>query len=110
VVVLEADLALQALGDPGQPVALDRDRLPALDLGGGALGVAEVGEEDAGVGAADTGPVGAGEAGQVTDVGEVGDQRPVELALGEERLQPVAAAAHQPFAPSSRAIASSASR
>ncbi len=78
-----------------EPVAGDGDRLPALDLGGGALGVAEVGEEEAHAGAADTGAVGAGEAGQVLDVGQVGDQQPVQLALGEQGLEAVAAAAHQ---------------
>ena len=47
VVVLEAGPALEPLGDAPQPVALDRDRLPALDLSGGALGVAEVGKKEA---------------------------------------------------------------
>ena len=110
LVVLEADPALEPLGDPLQPVAAERHRLPALDLGGGALGVAEVGEEEADAGPADAGAVGAGEAGQVADVGQVGDQHPVELALGQQRLEAVAAAAHQAPAPSSRASSSSASR
>ncbi len=70
---------------PASQSPLDGDRLPALDLGGGALGVAEVGEEEAHAGPADAGAVGAGEAGQVADVDQVGDQHPVELALGQER-------------------------
>ena len=37
------------------------------------------------LGAADAGAVGAGEAGQVADVDQVGDEHPVELALGHER-------------------------
>ena len=109
LVVLEADPALEPRRDRRQPVALDRDRLPALDLGGGALGVAEVGEEESHPGAADAGAVGAGEAGQVADVGQVGDQHPVELALRQRGLEPVAAAPHQPT-PSSWASSSSASR
>ena len=93
MVVLEADPAGEALGDPAEPVVGDRDDLPALDLRLGALGVAEVGEEDAGVGAADTGAVGAAEAGQVADVDQVGDQQAVELALGHQGGEAVAAAA-----------------
>ncbi len=77
---------------------------------GGALGVAEVGEEEANARPADAGAVGAGEAGQVADVGQVGDQHPVQLFLGQQRLEAVAAAAHQEPAPSSPASSSSASR
>ena len=88
-------LPLRRLGDPAQPVVGDGDHVPALDLGLGALGVAEVGEEDALLGAADAGAVGAAEAGQVADVDQVGDEQAVELALGDERREAIAAARHQ---------------
>ena len=109
VVVLEAGPAREALGDPAEPVVVDRDHLPALDLGLGPLGVAEVGEEDARLGAADAGPVGAAEAGQVADVDQVGDEQAVELALGHERGETVAASLRikRRHAPSSRAASSS---
>ena len=111
MVVLEADSAGKALGEAGQPVALDREYVPTLDLGGGALGVAEVGEEEANVLAADAGAVGAAEPGQVADVDEVADQHPVQPALGEQAGEAVAPAAHQsPPAPSSRESSASASR
>jgi hypothetical protein len=97
VVVLETDLALETVGETAEPVAGDGDDLPLGDLGGGALGVAEVGQEDADAGAADRRPVGASETGQVTDVGQVGDEEAVEPAL-------------QPATPSSRASTPSASR
>ena len=111
VVVFEARLAAEPGGDAAQPVVADGDHVPALDLGFGALGVAEVGEEDAQLGTADAGAVGAAEAGQVADVDEVGDEQGVELALGDEGGEAIGAARHQPGpAPSSRASSSSASR
>jgi hypothetical protein len=100
VVVLEPDPALQVPGDPAEPVVGDRQDLPALDLGFGPLGVAEVGEEETHAWTADAGAVGAGEAGQVADVDQVQDQHPVELALAQLLLEPVATAAHQEEAPS----------
>jgi hypothetical protein len=111
LVVLEAGPARQVPGYPTEPVVGDGDYLPALDLRLGALGVAEVGEEDADALAADTGPVGATEAGQVADVDEVGDEEAVELARGRQGLEPVAASPHQAgSAPSLAASSSSASR
>ena len=80
---------------PPSQSSVDRHRLPALDLGRGPLGVAEVGEEEARLGPADAGAVGAGEAGQVADVGQLGDQLEVELALGQARGEAVAAAPHR---------------
>src|SRR3954447_13491821 len=109
MVVLEAGPSLQPLGDRGQPVAADRDRLPALDLGFGALGVAEVGEEEAHAGPADAGSIGPGEPRQVAHVGQVGDQHAVELALTQQDLEALAAPAHQLATPSSPASSSSAS-
>jgi hypothetical protein len=53
-----------------------------VDLGRGALGVAEVGEKEAGVAPQTQAPLVPREAGQVADVGQVGDQTQVELALG----------------------------
>ncbi len=110
VVVLEADLAGEALGDAAEPIAGQGHAVPLGDLGGGALGVAEVGEEDPHAGAADRRSVGAGEAGQVTDVDQVGDQHLVELAVAEGGLEAIAAAAHQAATPSSWASTPSASR
>ena len=95
VVVLEAEAAAELGGDAAQPVVGDRDRLPALDLRRGPLGVAEVGEEEARLGAADAGAVGAREPGQVADVDQLGDQHQVELALGERGREAIATAAHQ---------------
>ena len=46
-------------------------------------------------GAADAGAVGPAEPGQVADVDQVGDQHPVELALGDQLREALAAAAHQ---------------
>jgi hypothetical protein len=110
VIVLEADLAGEPLGDPAQPVAGQGHAVPLGHLGGGALGVAEVGEEDPHAGSADRRPVGAGEPRQITDVGEVGDQHAVELTLAEHRLEAIAAPPHQAATPSSRASTPSASR
>src|SRR5262249_39986730 len=111
LVVLVAGAPAEPLSDSSKPVVLDGDDLPALDLGLGPLGVAEVGEEDAGALAADAGAVGAAEAGQVADVDAVGDEQAVELLLGHEGRQPVAASAHgEGLAPSSSARRSSASR
>ena len=110
VLVLEPDPAGEARSDPAEPVVLDRDHLPALDLGLGPLGVAEVGEEEAGLGAADADPVGAGEPGQVADVDEVGDEGEVELALGDEVGEAVAAGGAHFRSPRARTMAASASR
>src|SRR6476659_151519 len=111
VVVLEAEAATEMGGDAAQPVVGDRDRLPALDLGRSTLGVAEVGEEEAGVGAADAGAVGTGEAGQVADVDQLGDQGQVELARSQRSREAVAAAPHAlPETPRWRASVASASR
>src|SRR5881394_413174 len=94
VVVLKAEAARKVGGNTAEPVVGDGDRLPTLDLSGGALGVAEVGEEEAGVGTADTGAVGAGETGQVRDVDQLGDQHQVELTLDQRGREPVAAGLH----------------
>jgi hypothetical protein len=107
VVVLESDGAGEALGDTAEPVVEDRDHVPALDLGLGALGVAKVGEEHARVRAAEAGAVRATEAGQVADVDELGDQEHVELTPGDQLGEAIPAVVHTP---SSAAIVSSASR
>ena len=61
----------------------------------GALGVAEVGEEDPLVAADQAGAVGPREAGQVADVRQVGDEELVELALGDQ-LDEAVRPAHTP--------------
>ena len=111
VVVLEAEATAEVGRDAAEPVVGDGDRLPALDLRRGPLGVAEVGQEEARLGAADAGAVGSGEAGQVADVDQVGDQHQVELALASAAARrsprPLIAA---PETPSWRASVASASR
>ena len=68
----------------------------AGDLGGGLLDVAEVGEEAAHVRPDDRQAVGAGEAGQVAHVDEVGDEQQVELALASRGGDAVRAARSAP--------------
>src|SRR6476620_3944152 len=109
LVVFETDLPLEPLGDPLQPVPRPGLGLPARDLGGSALGVAEIGQAQAQPLTANTSSIRAGEPGQVADVGQLGDEEAVEPGLGQQRLAAVAAGLHQP-APSSRASSSSASR
>ncbi len=109
LVVFDANPAGEVLGDASQPVTGDGDRLPVAHFARRTLGVAEVGEEEPDARPTYASPIRAGEAGQVADVGEVGDQQPVEVALEQQRLEPVAAAAHQASTPSSAAIRASAS-
>ncbi len=110
VLVLEPGPAREARGDPTQPVVLDGDGVPAVDLGLGALRVSEVGQEQSRLRAAHAGSVGAGEAGQVTDVDHLGDDHEVELALGDEPGEAVASLRAHGSPSSSRAIVASASR
>ncbi len=111
VVVFKADPATQVLCNSGKPIALDAHDLPILNLSGGALGVSEIGEEEAQVLATDAGAVGAAKSRQVANVGEVGDQDLVESRLGEQTDEALAPLAHHsPPTPSSRDSSASASR
>ena len=101
-------LPVHPRGDLRQQLPLGLGPLPLLpDLALGALGVAEVGEEEPLVAADQAGAVGAGEAGQVADVVEVGDEQLVELALGDQLGEPAPPCV---IRPASRRSAPSASR
>ena len=81
-----------ALGQ-GRPQLERRElELEAVELRAGPLDIAEVGHEAPDVGADHGEPVGAGEARQVAQVDQVGDQQQVELALGQPRRDAVRAA------------------
>ncbi len=111
--VVEAGAAgRQALSQLAEQVAPRADDLEAvrLDLRGGLLDVAEVGQEEALVGADQGGAVGPAEAGQPADVDEVGDQQRGQLTLAQPVDDAVAArAAHSSRSSFARRI-SSASR
>ena len=94
--VLEADPSGHPRGDLRNQLALGLGTLPFLpDLRGGALGVAEVGEEDPLLATDQAGPVGPRETGQVADVRQVGDEELVELAL-RDQLDEAVRPAHTP--------------
>jgi hypothetical protein len=95
VVVLDAEAAHAAepLGHLGEQVGGDLGLAPrAVDLLGRLGQVAEVGEEALDLGPDDRGGVRPGEPGQPAHVDQVADQQRVELALGDDRRRPVAAA------------------
>ncbi len=105
--VLEADTARHPPDDLRDELALGLGPLPlGPDLMRGALGVAEVGEEDQLFRADQASTVGAGEAGQIADIHQVRDEELVELALGDQRGEALASA----HTSSRSAISSSASR
>jgi hypothetical protein len=108
LVVLEPHPPAEPLGRLLEQVLLAALAVEALHLPLGLHHVAEVREEDAQAGADHADAVGAGVAGQVADVPQVGHEQGVELLLGKQRLEPVRAA-HEP-PPSSALRISSASR
>jgi hypothetical protein len=92
VVVLEADPAGQPRGGLLEQVLLAALAVEAVHLPLGLHDVAEVRDEDAQVRPDHAQAVGARVAGQVADVVEVGHEQRVELALGQDLLEPVGAA------------------
>ena len=78
-----------------------------VDLLGGLLDVAEVGDERAGLRPDERQPVGAAVPSQVPDVGQVGDEQHVDPGVGQQRDESVPARPHEG---SSALISSSAVR
>jgi hypothetical protein len=104
VVVLEAEPqrpVRPAVGERGDEVLRSLLAVEALDLLGGLADVAEVGDEAAHVAPDHGHAVRAGEAGDVAQVGAVGDQQQVDVARLERRGGAIGAAHSASLRPAS---------